>query len=430
MKRVVLFLLLVLPSLLLAQKRFTPGQVVTIKGEVIKGEIDYREWVINPRAIKFRVGEEVATHTPKDLRSFRVDHKNEIYESAVVLVNQESLDWEEMPQYQTYNEVTGEIEMQQDTVFLMVLTRGKVNLYQLIDKRKRTHFYFRRGNGAYEPLIYRKVKVMRPGQLLMQNVLEDNNLPREISFEDYKGQLKYVLSDCGSFGSAIDKLTYSRSILDVVNRYNECAGQVIYIKPKDRAMHFAYAFAGGARSSFAIADANNTAASSLPKSWSTTYGMGVELGIPRSRGKFTWSIEVMMMKAGSTVTTTFGPLDIGATKKQYTLDLQGFRLNAILKYNWMTGNIQPYFKAGVGNVTYTTRSYEVMDLIAQEAQPQTLLKSEPVLVGGAGIKIFDFFAEARYDTGNDINRTTGYDTKVERFSLLIGYALPLNKDIK
>lgn len=430
MKRFILFILLTFPLLLSAQRKYTAGQVVTRDGDIIKGEIDYREWVINPRTIKFRTGEMVTTYGPKELRSFRIDSKNEIYESAVVLVNQESLDWEDLPQYQTYAEVDGEMEMKQDTVFLMVLTRGRVNLYQLIDRQKRNHFYFRKGNGAYEPLIYRKIKVMRPGQILMANVLEDNNLPRALVFEDYKGQLKYILADCGMLDSAIDKLTYSRSILDVVNRYNECMGQVIYLKPKDRARHFAYLQGGRARSFFAIVDADNTAASTMPETWSTTYGLGLELGIPRSRGKFTWSLEALYLQAGSSTTTTFGPLDLGATERRYTLDLEGFRLAILLKYNLFIGNIQPYLKAGAGNLIYTQRSYQVQDLILQQERPQSLLASEPFIVAGGGIKIYDFFAEARYNTGNDINRTTGFDTKIKSFSLLIGYALPLTKELK
>lgn len=427
MKKALLLAVLILPVLLTAQRRYTPGQIVTATGEVLKGEIDYKEWVINPRKIKFKAEGEVRTFRPKDLRSFRIDSKQEIYESAVVLVNQESLDWEEMPQFQTFGEVDGKIDMKQDTVFLMVLTRGRLNLYQLIDQKKRTHFYFRKGNGSYEPLIYRKIKIMRPGQLVMANVLEDNNLPRSIIFEDYKGQLKYVLQDCGMLDSAIDKLTYSRSILDVVNRYNECKGQVIYIKPKDKARHYAYVTAGRVRSSFVIADANNSAASTLPDSWSATYGVGIELGIPRSSGKFSWGIEVLVMSASSEETTTSGPLDIGAQDTEYMLDIKGFRLNALLKYNFITGRIQPYLKGGVGNATFTSRSYQVTQINTQTSREQSLLKSEPFLVAGGGVKIYDFFAEARFATGNDINKTTGFDTKMERFSILVGYAFPFNR---
>lgn len=427
MKRNLLLLCILVPVALFGQKRFTSGQIVTASGEIVKGEIDYREWVVNPRKIRFKKDGEIKTLLPQDLRSFKIDSKNEIYETGVVLVNQEGLDWEEMPQFQTYAEVDGQIEMQVDTAFLMVLTRGAVNLYQLIDVRKRTHYYFRKGNGSYEPLIYRKVKIMRPGQLLMADVLEDNNLPRSIIFEDYKGQLKYALGDCGMLDSAIDKLTYSRSILDVVSRYNECRGQVIYIKPKDRAKHFAYVSAGRVQTSFSIADANNTLANTLPNTWATTYGLGLEFGVPRSRGKFNWGIEFLIMNANSSAVTTSGPLDIGARDTRYTLDVRGVRIGALLKYNFITGNFQPYVRGGVGNLSYSSQTYEVQAVNTGQIFEQRMLKSEPYLVGGAGIKVYDFFAEARYMTGNDINRTTGYDTKMEHFSILIGYALALTK---
>ncbi|MBX2873860.1 MAG: hypothetical protein KTR30_17225 [Saprospiraceae bacterium] len=427
MKRLLPLFIFLVPLLLSAQKRFTSGQVITAKGEVLKGEIDYREWVVNPRKIQFKRNGEVKTLFPKDVRSFKVDSKNEIYETAAVLVNQEALDWEEMPQYQTYREVDGKIEMKQDTVFLMVLTRGSVNLYQLMDAKKRTHFYFRKGNGSYEPLIYRKVKIMRPGQLLMPDVLEDNNLPRSLVFEDYKGQLKYAIGDCGMLDSAIDKLTYSRSILDVVNRYNECRGQVIYIKPKDRARHYVYAMAGRTQSTFSLDDANNSIANALPSTWSTTLGVGLEFGIPRSNGKFSWKVEALLMNASSSVVTTSGPLDIGAIDTRYTLDLQGFRINALLKYNFITGKIQPFVQAGVGNVSYSKGSFEVRDVSTGTLREQRLLKSEPSLVVGGGVKVYEFFLEARYASGNDINRTTGYDTKLENFSIVFGYAYPFTK---
>ncbi len=422
MKRRILLLFFFIPLALLAQKRFTSGQIITAEGEVLKGEIDYREWVVNPRKIRFKREGKIASLRPQDLRSFKVDSKNEIYETAIVLVNQEALDWEEMPQFQTYGEVDGQIEMKVDTVFLMVLTRGALNLYQLIDANKRTHYYFRKGNGSYEPLIYRKVKIMRPGQLLMSEVLEDNNLPRSIVFEDYKGQLKYAIGDCGILDSAIDKLTYSRSILDVVNRYNECRGQVIYIKPKDRARHYVYGMLGQTQTTFSLDDANNSLANALPSTWSTTFGLGLEFGIPRSSGKFNWKVEALLMSTSSSITTTSSPLDIGAVDTRYALDIRGLRINALLKYNIITGNIQPFLQAGVGNVSYSKRAFEVRNVNTGVLRDQRLLKSEPYLTIGAGVKVYGVFVEARYATGNDINRTTGYDTKMENFSVLLGYA--------
>lgn len=425
MKKNILLLIILFPVLLFAQKNYSAGQVITKAGEILKGEIDYREWNVNPHQIRFRKGGEVKIYKATELRSFKIDAKNEIYESAVVLYNTEELDWEEMPQFQTYRDIDNAIQMQQDTVFLMVLVRGKMNLYQLIDKKKRLHYYYRKGNGPYEPLIYRIVKIMRPGEILMNDILQENNLPRSIVFEDYKGQLKYAMLDCGNMDSGIDKLTYSRSIMDVVRRYNECAGQLIYLKPKDRASKFLHGFVGRAQSSFEIADANNGAATTLPSTWSTTFGVGIELGIPRSKGKFSWIVEALYMRANSTVTTSEEPLDLGSKDFSYTLDVRGFRFNGLLKYTLLTGNIQPYIKAGLGTSSYTRRDFLVKDLTTIQTRRQSLLKTEPFLIASFGLKAYNVFLEGRYMTGNDINKVTGFDTAMRRVSILLGYSLPL-----
>ncbi len=425
MKRMLTLLLFLFPGFIWAQKNYTAGQIVTPSGEIIKGEIDYREWIVNPHQIRFRKSGEVKTFSASELSSFKIDAKNEVYTSAVIIYNTEELDWDEMPQFQTYQEIDNHIEMQQDTVFLLVLVKGKMNLYQLMDKNKRLHYYYQKGNGPYEPLMYRIVKIMRPGGLLTNSVIEEENLPRSIAFEDYKGQLKYAMLDCGDMQSAIDKLTYSRSIMDLVKRYNECAGQLIYVKPKDRAHKFLYAFAGRAQSSFEIKDANNAAAKSLPSTWSTTFGLGFEFGIPRTKGKFSWIVEALYMSANSTITTSQEPLDLGSEDFSYTLDVKGFRFNGLLKYTLLTGKIQPYIKAGLGSSNYTRRDFLVKDLTTVQTQSQSLLKTEPFLIGSVGIKAYNFFLDGRYETGNDINKVTGFDTSMRRWSVLFGYALPL-----
>jgi len=220
-------------------------------------------------------------------------------------------------------------------------------------------------------------------------------------------------------------LTYSRSIMDVVRRYNECAGQLIYLKPKDRASKFLYGFVGRAQSSFEIQDANNEAATSLPSTWSTTFGVGIELGIPRTKGKFSWIVEALYMRANSTITTIEEPLDLGSRDFSYTLDVRGFRFNGLLKYTLLTGRVQPYIKAGLGTSNYTRRDFLVKDLSTIQTDRQSLLKTEPFLIASFGIKAYNVFLEGRYMTGNDINRVTGFDTSMRRMSILLGYSLPL-----
>ena len=74
---------------------------------------------------------------------------------------------------------------------------------------------------------------------------------------------------------------------------------------------------------------------------------------------------------------------------------------------------------------YTQRDFLVKDLTTAQTLRQSLLKTEPFLIGSLGIKAYNLFLEGRYMTGNDINKVTDFDTSMRRVSILFGYALPL-----
>jgi hypothetical protein len=43
-----------LPFFSLAQTNYKPGYVVTLKGDTLRGFIDYKEWIKNPKYISFK----------------------------------------------------------------------------------------------------------------------------------------------------------------------------------------------------------------------------------------------------------------------------------------------------------------------------------------------------------------------------------------
>ena len=56
MKKIYKILLstVLLPALSYAQSNYKPGYVVDLKGDTLKGFIDYREWHSNPNSINFK----------------------------------------------------------------------------------------------------------------------------------------------------------------------------------------------------------------------------------------------------------------------------------------------------------------------------------------------------------------------------------------
>src|ERR1700733_6331117 len=71
-----LFLLFLLPLFSLAQSNYKPGYVVTLKGDTLRGFIDYREWDSNPNAINFKTiaaNKTAQSFTPADIVYFNID---------------------------------------------------------------------------------------------------------------------------------------------------------------------------------------------------------------------------------------------------------------------------------------------------------------------------------------------------------------------
>jgi hypothetical protein len=59
----ILFFLLLAPAYCLAQSNFNPGYVITLKGDTLRGLIDYREWDNNPADIRFKANASGKTET-------------------------------------------------------------------------------------------------------------------------------------------------------------------------------------------------------------------------------------------------------------------------------------------------------------------------------------------------------------------------------
>jgi hypothetical protein len=55
MRLIYLSLLVIFPSIIFAQSNYHDGYVLKNNGDTIKGYIDYREWMISPKSIDFKI---------------------------------------------------------------------------------------------------------------------------------------------------------------------------------------------------------------------------------------------------------------------------------------------------------------------------------------------------------------------------------------
>ncbi|RWY55610.1 outer membrane beta-barrel protein [Mucilaginibacter gilvus] len=137
-------------TLALAQSNFKPGYVVTLKGDTVKGEVDYQEWGSNPTSIRFRTPDnKIRNFTPTDIKYFNID-KLDIYQRYSGPVSRDETN---------NNRVLGgrDTSFTVQDVFLKVLQTGKViNLYSYLDAIKPRYFYSDPGaDNAVHELVYR-----------------------------------------------------------------------------------------------------------------------------------------------------------------------------------------------------------------------------------------------------------------------------------
>ncbi|MGZ3891150.1 MAG: hypothetical protein ACXVI9_11655 [Mucilaginibacter sp.] len=139
---------LLLPFFSSAQSNYKPGYVVDIKGDTLKGTIDYREWDQNLRQVSFKTNAgAVAVYTPQNARAFAVTGL-EYYETHTIRVSQDEVDLNKLSQQLDTNSRTG-------TYFLHVLTKGKsLILYSYEDALKLRFYLLRSGNIVPEELEY------------------------------------------------------------------------------------------------------------------------------------------------------------------------------------------------------------------------------------------------------------------------------------
>ena len=127
------------PFFAIAQSNYKPGYVVTLKGDTMRGFIDYREWDTNPKTVTFKSfpENEVKKFTAGQINGFVVSSMAEYQRYGGPI----SMDPINIATVIEERDTTYKI----DTVFLELLSRGKnVALYDYSDKTK-TRYYISEG---------------------------------------------------------------------------------------------------------------------------------------------------------------------------------------------------------------------------------------------------------------------------------------------
>lgn len=128
-----------------SQKDLSPGYLVSLTGDTLRGKIDYRNWTKNPREITF-VSENGNSnvYTAQNIQAISITGRD-FYKSAIVTRSTRPVQVSEL----SYN--TGDL-LVSDTLFLRQLVSGPWNLYEYIDFKD--HYYMQVNDGPISELRY------------------------------------------------------------------------------------------------------------------------------------------------------------------------------------------------------------------------------------------------------------------------------------
>ena len=230
-----LFLLaFILPFFSLAQSNYRPGYVVTLKGDTLRGFIDYREWSNNPDAILFKPvlsDAKSSKFTPTDITFFNINNI-ETYQKYTGPISMDVVNTDHL--------TTGkDTSVRMAEVFLRVLQKGKnLTLYSYTDDLKPRYFVGDSPGFAPKELVYR-----------IYEANDANGNGKTFTDETYLKQLNTLAI---KYGMLNDDLTYKLQkanydkpqLIDIVGKINGLTKQQLNGRSNDSRSRYKIYFYG------------------------------------------------------------------------------------------------------------------------------------------------------------------------------------------
>lgn len=151
-----------------AQTNFKPGYVVTLKGDTVKGSVDYKEWNKTPIEIRFKPDNSntVTNYAPANVLAFGVTN-NVHYRSFLVPISKSE---------ETFSRLSNGVDttFATENAFLKIITQGKnVTLYTYNDNKL---------------ILFVGPGIATPTPLTRYIYINDDN--KEVNVDIYKQQLE------------------------------------------------------------------------------------------------------------------------------------------------------------------------------------------------------------------------------------------------
>jgi len=389
-----------------SQENYLPGYAISVEGDTLRGQIDFRDWEKSPNKIFFRenLEEEPVLLTPLNTVEVRVN--NQIYIGQIV-------DTEISPIKTNALGFSSALRLEKDTTFLQTLIDGPKSLFEVKKRGGRSLFYIR-NNGEYQLLIFKKFKKeQNGGSVVVKN-------------QKYLGQLSLYLEDCPSVLSNLDRTSYdTKSISKLFDEYYACGNQeASFERKQDKVETRAGVFVGVSMSDLNISAIGmyNIAQVDFGVSVAPSFGLSLDLVLPRNNGK--WSIynEILYTEYSlSGESEGFYTTNVLETSK-FEFSYSYLKLNTIIRYRVPFEKTVLFINGGFSNGLIIKGGNHVQNRFETGVffEPR---KHEQGLILGAGLQFGKLSFEVRRESTNGMSPLTNLSTKVTRSFFLVNYKI-------
>lgn len=381
-----------------AQSNYLPGYIIKSEGETVRGFIDFQEWRINPKKIRFKAdeSEKATTMTVKTIKGFGIDEK-ESYVRRTVDVNIAPI---KLNALTTFREPIFEKRI----VFLRILVEGKANLYFLNDAVGKEHYFIEKNDLPAEELIYTEYFKMIKGKRVV------------IPFEQYKGQLNEVLSDCEQLFFLVKDAEYKRrDLVAIFEGYNTCdsaSGPISTEREKVKILVESGVLVGLGANKLGFTGITKYNLEDMDFDISPAYSFGAYLTLlgDRSRGRYALRNELIYNSIGGSAHYEDIQSEDVYTISDVKLNLGYLQLNTLFRYTIPTKKLKPYINVGAGIGVVITKVNEIdrerkfYALPTRETNKalNDIKRQDFSAVAGLGVATARLSSELRFEFGKKI----------------------------
>lgn len=408
---VALLALAALPFAVQAQANFRPGYVIALKGDTLRGSLDYGSGGRSAYECRFKPdnGAAVEKYLPSQLQGYGFPH-NRFYQSRRV------------PAQNPVADTTSQ------RLFLEVLVQGPASLYYLSDTNGADLYYFRSGSGPVMPLV----------QLSEMVTINGSRYTRKNPL--FRTALADAFQACPAVHGKVSDLPFSStSLIRIFQQYNACVGggQLVseVAAPKQRSYFLLEAVAGAQASSLHFEGDISIKDAPISGGTRPVVGLALQQYLPVLANRFGIRLELLYQPQQYSQELYAPSAYSYAAYQEVRVKFDQLRVPLLFRYMPLNGRFQPFIEAG-GSVAFALSNSNEYRYRAQPTSTYSSWKSllgsprgseESVLAGlGAAVLLPNkrhLTAEVRAERTNGFSEAVGISTTINRVYFLLSYDL-------